>query len=81
MSLNEKLRMFNLFYFFQKPKKIGRQLDCMTLVLSWRENNVCNPLQIREIQNSFKRVEAEVRKIQTKNEVQLLSVPGEEAVK
>lgn len=56
MSHNEKLRMFNLFYFFQKPKKIGRQLDCMTLVLSWRENNVCNPLQIREIQNSFKRV-------------------------
>lgn len=44
----------------------------MTLLTSWRENSVCNCLHIREIQNYFKTVEAEVRQIQVKNEVQLL---------
>lgn len=72
MSHKEKFRMLNLYYFLKNPRNIDKQLGCMTLVTSWRENSVCNCLHIREIQNYFKTVEAEVRQIQVKNEVQLL---------
>lgn len=41
----------------------------MTVVPLWSENSACHPLDIKEIQNEFKRAEAKIRQIQLKNEV------------